>query len=113
MRARIVKAHLGLEDYLSSARPRFGRKRRWLREVVGTLPETYRQLSDVHGIPIGDFPELEKMRSKIQHMDQKRFEKVKRLDKRKLKQIDEILSVDIPALLKQVGKETVNASDTA
>lgn len=101
-RARLAKAHALVVDHLCSKLPTFTGVEKKKAELTEILPSIYKEVARLHSIPEGDFPDVDAMRTKLQTHDWSLF---KRLDSTKLKNLDILLSKDIPALLKLLPGE--------
>ncbi|KAF4680867.1 hypothetical protein FOZ60_003749 [Perkinsus olseni] len=99
-RARLAKTHACLMTYIKHEMPSMFGKNSKKRELIEHLDEVYEQVSKRYNLPIGDFPSVDYMRKELSHYD---FSKIKKA--RSLEPIDEILSNDIPALLKMIPRE--------
>jgi len=101
-RARLAKAHALLLEHLRSAMPTLWGQSEKQEELLKKLPSAYLEVSRQYNVPLGDFPDPDAMRAKLESQD---FTKFTRLDASKLEKLDVLLSVDIPALLRLVPVE--------
>lgn len=101
-RARLVKSHALLLDHLRNSMPSvFGQAQQW-EELLRKLASCYLEVSQRHGVPLGDFPEAESMKQKLAMTD---YTKLPRIDKIKIDKLNILLSNDIPSLLRLVPAE--------
>lgn len=98
-RARTARAHAFVLEHLRSAMPSVWGLREKQEELLGALPGIYVEVSRQRAVPLGDFPDLEIMRTKLADCD---FTKFKPVDKFKMDKLESLLSKDIPSLLKMV-----------
>ena len=64
--------------------------------------KVFRSVQREHGLPFGDFPDMEKFKEQVQELDFSRFPK---LDLKMLQSMDTVLSNDVPALMAQFPAE--------
>lgn len=96
-RVRAFKIHLLLIGHLRAKMPAVFGKDSAQRKMLDTLPEHFRQVQREHHLPVGDFPNVDRFREILSAFDFNKFPKV---SKSMVKQIDDVLSVDIPNLVK-------------
>jgi len=95
-RARLVRAHALLLEHLRAAMPLVWQRANTQKELLDSLPSIYQEVSRKHGVPLGDFPSVELMRSKLEGVD---LSQLRRLHRGKLQELESLLSEDVPALL--------------
>lgn len=101
-RARTARAHAFILEHLRNAMPSvWGIKEKQV-ELLKALPSVYVEVSRQCAVPLGDFPDLEVMRTKLAECD---FTKFKPVDKFKMDKLESMLAKDIPSLLKMVPGE--------
>mmetsp|Transcript_103596 Transcript_103596/g.322839 ORF Transcript_103596/g.322839 Transcript_103596/m.322839 type:complete len:464 (+) Transcript_103596:35-1426(+) len=101
-RARLVKSHALLLEHLRNSMPSmWGQAQQW-EELLRKLQSVYLEVSQKHGVPLGDFPETDSMRQKLAATD---YSKLPRIDKLKIDKLNTLLSNDIPSLLRLVPNE--------
>lgn len=76
--------------------PYFG-QRKAQEKLLDNLPEEFLKVQREHHLHAGDFPDVVRYREILSAFDISKFPK---LDKGMLKQIDDALTVDIPALVR-------------
>lgn len=101
-RARLTKAHALVIDHLYSSLPTFYGQEQKKLELIESLPTVYKEVSRLRNVPLGDFPDMDVLKAKLQTHDWSTF---KRLDSRKMDNLDALLSKDIPALLTLIPGE--------
>merc|ERR1719401_1171261 len=106
-RARRTLAHALLLEHLRSAMPSLWGLAEKQKELIDSLPQVYREVARQHGVPLGDFPDVDAMREKLCVED---FTKFRRLDRRKVENLKCLLSKDIPSLLAMVEGERTGGS---
>lgn len=99
-RARLAKVHAYIISYLRSQMPTLWGKDAKQRELIDNLNLVFYELHKKHHLPVGDFPEMQRMKEMLAHCDFKKFAK---LNQRLIDSMDEVLSRDIPRLMRQLG----------
>ena len=97
-RARSVKVHAYIIHYLRKQIPYVG-KREKQKRLIGRLESEFQAAARRYGLPKGDFPPLEPMRQAL--MEVKDISEFPKLDKRLVKEMDKVFSVEIPELLEK------------
>jgi GTPase SAR1 family protein len=98
-RARSVKVHAYLIHYLRKQLPFVIGKREKQRRLIGRLEAEFQGAARRYGLPKGDFPALEPMRQALYEI--KDLHDFPKLDKRLVREMDKVFSVDIPELLER------------
>ena len=101
-RARLAKVHAYIISYLRSQMPTLWGKDSKQRELIENLNLVFYELHKKHHLPVGDFPEMGRMKEMLRHCDFKKFQK---LNQRLINSMDEVLGRDIPKLMRQLGHE--------
>jgi len=101
-RARNAKAHALLLDFLHTSMPTFWGHAEKQDELIDTLEMVYQKVAWQHGVPIGDLPDIDLMQMKLSATD---FSKFKKIDKKKLAKLEQLLYKDIPDLQKFIAAE--------
>jgi hypothetical protein len=101
-RARLCKAHALLLEHLRSQMPTMWGHGDMQQQLIADLGRVYNEASRIHKVPMGDFPDVNWMREKLMQIE---FTQIKRLDPRKMQQVDELLRKGIPELLTMVPGE--------
>jgi GTPase SAR1 family protein len=109
-RARKCKAHATLIEYLRSQMPAMWGAREKQEELILELGRCYSECSRLHQVSIGDFPPVNVMRDKLQHVD---LTQVRRLDQYKMKGVADLLGRGIPGLMAMVPPEHEGEDMTA
>lgn len=95
-RVRAAKIHILLVGHLRAKMPMFG-KEKAQKKMLEELPEHFRQVQREYHLPPGDFPDVNRFREILSAFNLDNFPKV---SKSMVKVIDDVLSVDIPNLVK-------------
>ena len=102
-RARGVKVHAYIIHYLRKQLPyTFGKKEKQAR-LIGRLERELVMCARRYELPRGDFPPVEPLRQAL--LEIKDLSEFPKLDKRMVKDMDKVFSVDIPELLEQARGE--------
>eukprot|EP00438_Fugacium_kawagutii_P034444 Skav203487 [mRNA] locus=scaffold3956:63991:65274:+ [translate_table: standard] len=80
-RARLVRVLAFLLNHLRSKMPSFVGKSKEQKRLIETLPQVYQEIAKEKGLAMGDFPDPNLMREKLEKME---FSKFPKLDKKKL-----------------------------
>lgn len=96
-RCRACRIHLLLMGHLRSKLPSMFGKEKAAKSILAELPEHFRQVQREYHLPPGDFPDIGRFREILAGYDLALFPK---LDKKHVKQIEDVLSIDIPNLVK-------------
>jgi len=98
-RARSVKVHAYIIHYLRKQLPYTWGKREKQKRLIARLETEFSAAARRYGLPKGDFPSIEPFRkSLLEIRDLSEFPK---LDKRLVREMDKVFSVDIPDLLEK------------
>lgn len=102
-RARSVKVHAYIIHYLRKQLP----YNPWMRrdkhkQLVRRLEHEFTAAARRYGLPKGDFPSLEPMRQAL--MEIKDLGDFPKLDKKLIREMDKVFSVDIPELMERAKK---------
>lgn len=99
-RARSVKVHAYMIHYLRKQLPYNPWSRRdKQRRLIGRLESEFLGAARRYGLPKGDFPALEPFRQALYEI--KDLSDFPKLDKKLIKEMDKVFSVDIPELLER------------
>lgn len=98
-RARSVKVHAYIMHYLRKQLPYTWGKREKQRRLIDRLDREFVMCARRYELPRGDFPELEPFRQAL--LEIKDLSEIHKLDKKMVKEMDKVFSVDIPNLLLQ------------
>merc|ERR1711933_275306 len=71
-------------------------------KLIQNIQTIYMEISKEKGLPLGDFPDPRMMQEKLPSYD---FKKFKALDKKKMAALEDMLTVDVPRLLKLAPDE--------
>ncbi|PSC74976.1 EH domain-containing 1-like [Micractinium conductrix] len=97
-RVRAAKIHFLIMGHLRKQLPYFGQKKAQ-DKLLDNLAQEFAQVQREHHLHPGDFPDVNRYREILSAFDLSRFPK---LDKAMLRQVDDALSLDIPALMRQM-----------
>ena len=99
-RARSVKVHAYIIHYLRKQLPYAPwSKKEKQKRLIGRLEQEYIGAARRYGLPKGDFPSLEPMRRALYEI--KDLSEFPKLDKKLVREMDKVFSVDIPELLER------------
>lgn len=98
-RARSVKVHAYIIHYLRKQLPYTWGKREKQRRLIGRLESEFLAAARRYGLPKGDFPQLEPFRQALYEV--KDLAEFPKLDKKLIRDMDKVFSVDIPDLLEK------------
>ena len=98
-RARSVKVHAYIIHYLRKQLPYTWGKRDKQKRLIGRLESEFMAAARRYGLPKGDFPNVEPMRQALNEI--KDLSEFPKLDKRLVREMDKVFSVEIPELLEK------------
>ena len=98
-RARSVKVHAYIIHYLRKQLPYTWGKREKQKRLIGRLESEFMAAARRYGLPKGDFPPLEPFRQAL--LEIKDLSEFPKLDKKLVREMDKVFSVDIPELLEK------------
>jgi EH domain-containing protein 1 len=98
-RVRAAKIHFLIMGHLRKQMPYFGQKKAQQR-LLDRLPEEFVAVQREHHLHPGDFPDVQRYREILSAFDLSKFPK---LEKGLLASIDQVLSSDLPALMRRMG----------
>jgi EH domain-containing protein 1 len=102
-RARMAKVHAHLINHLRQQFGMFGKSKDQKRMLEDDkLAEHFRAVQQAHRLPVGDFPNMRRFREQVEKFEIWKFNK---LDKKQLAAMEEVLSRDIPALMRKLPQE--------
>ncbi|EFN59109.1 hypothetical protein CHLNCDRAFT_33853 [Chlorella variabilis] len=97
-RVRAAKIHFLIMGHLRKQIPYFGQKKAQ-EKLLENLAQEFQHVQREFHLHPGDFPDVERYREILSAFDLSRFPK---LDKAMIRQVDDALSLDIPALVRQM-----------
>jgi hypothetical protein len=100
-RARILRAHIAIMDYVKHQMPTFGREKKQ-QQITSNLQEEYGEISRLTKIPIGDFPPVSYYEKIFPLKD---FTKFNSTNEKITSQMDEILMRDLPNFMSMITPE--------
>ncbi|KAL6741106.1 hypothetical protein Aduo_014395 [Ancylostoma duodenale] len=106
-RARLAKVHAFIISELRKQMPSMIGREKKKKELIQNLDKIFEQLQREHNISPGDFPDVNKMREKLQNHD---FTKFNPLKPKLLEIVDGMLASDIARLMAQIPKEEAQLS---
>ncbi|KAL7579796.1 hypothetical protein ACA910_021930 [Epithemia clementina (nom. ined.)] len=98
-RARSVKVHAYIIHYLRKQLPYTWGRREKQKRLIARLDAEFMAAARRYGLPKGDFPPLEPMRQALYEI--KDLSEFPKLDKKFVREMDKVFSVDIPELLEK------------
>lgn len=116
-RARLAKVHAYVIAELRKQMPSMIGKEKKKKELIANLDKIYQQLQVCyrfstrlkaftlkleHNISIGDFPDIDRMRTVLEHQDFSKFNPIK---PKLIEVVDGMLQSDITRLMSQIPKE--------
>ena len=97
-RARLAKVHAYIVTHLRSQMPTlFGRANKQKR-ILDNLAGEFTTIHKQYNLPPGDFPDINRFRDALESVDLSTFPK---LNNRMIREMEEVLSKDIPLLMQQ------------
>lgn len=97
-RIRLIKVHVCILGFLRSQVPQWYGKAAIRKRQIETLDEVFEQVRTLHSLPVGDMPNVDRFRECLLHFDD--FEVFPLLDRNALRQLDDLITKDIPAIMK-------------
>jgi EH domain-containing protein 1 len=97
-RVRAARIHFLIMGHLRKQMPYFGQKKAQ-EKLLDNLANEFHHVQREFHLHAGDFPDVERYREILSAFDLSRFPK---LDKAMLRQVDDALSLDLPALMRQM-----------
>lgn len=98
-RARSVKVHAYIIHYLRKQLPYTFGKREKQRKLIDRLDREFIMCARRYELPKGDFPPLDSFRQAL--LEIKDLSEFPKLDKKMVKEMDKVFSVEIPELLER------------
>ena len=111
-RARAVKVHAFIIHYIRKQIAGWATVTVWdkgskQKELVDNLEKNFPLAAQRYNLPLGDFPDCDRMKSKLNDINDLR--EIARLDKRMVSEIEKMLQTDIPQLLERAIVRTSGA----
>jgi len=103
-RARILRAHIALMDYVKHQMPTFGREKKQ-QQLTSSLHDEYAEISRVSKIPVGDFPPVSYYEKVFPMKD---FTKFNSTNEKITAQMEEILMRDLPNFMSMITPEKIS-----
>jgi EH domain-containing protein 1 len=104
-RARSVKVHAYIIHYLKKQMPYMVGKSEKQKRLLDRLDKEFLACARRYNLPLGDFPNVDKYRKMLSEI--KDISDFKRLDKNLVYEMDKVLTVDIPLLLRKATPQQV------
>lgn len=95
-RARLARVHAFTIEHLRRELPSFFGKASKQAKLIENISEEFTKVQKMYNLPEGDFPEVEHFQECLRQIDLSTFPK---LSSRQMANLDEALSVDLPALM--------------
>jgi len=108
-RARLAKVHAHIIGKLRAEMPTMFGKEDKKSRLLANLNSLYKEIESENGFSPGDFPNVDSMRQALISWD---FNKFNNLDKNLVKNLDELLEVDISNLLASLPLESAPPSNS-
>jgi len=108
-RARLAKVHAYLMDHLKRKMPTMMGKEKKQKELIANLTTVYQEIAKEKGVALGDFPDPRMMQEKLAPLN---FSKFSKIDKKKMDELEHMLSVEVPKLLQMIPSEAETAPIT-
>uniref|UniRef100_A0A7N0T5T9 Uncharacterized protein n=1 Tax=Kalanchoe fedtschenkoi TaxID=63787 RepID=A0A7N0T5T9_KALFE len=99
-RARAAKTHAYIISHLKKEMPAVTGKTKAQRKLIDNLEEVFKKIQKEYHLPPGDFPDVEQFRETLSGYI---LDKFKKLKPKMIQDVDDMLSHDIPELLKNCG----------
>jgi EH domain-containing protein 1 len=99
-RVRSLKIHCLICSALRDSMPTMFGKESKQAKLVGRLEETFLKVQQKYDLAVGDFPALEPFR---EHLRSVKIDSFSKLTPDKVKLLDEIMEIEIPALMQRFG----------
>lgn len=97
-RARMAKVHTYIIAHLRNQFGWFGKEKTQEKLLHGLLTE-FKKVQQKHNLPMGDFPHVARFRETLTRFQINKFPK---LPEKMMEEMEQVLSVDIPRLMKQL-----------
>lgn len=97
-RLRAAKIHLLVIGHMRKQMPTLFGKEKAQKKMLDELEDVFKQVQREHHLPPGDFPDVNRFREILSAYDFTTFPK---LTKQMVQQIDNVLTIDVPNLVKQ------------
>ena len=107
-RARLAKVHAYILAHLRSEMPTLFYKQSKKESLIENLAEVFNQIHKQRQLPVGDFPNVRRMKEQLEEYDFTRFPK---LNQSLIDVVDQMLAVDISKLMKMLPREEAVAKD--
>jgi len=104
-RARLVRTHAHIISHLREKMPLLISKESTQQDLIKNLQREYKEIERVKKIPLGDFPDVAMMQQKLKSHDFSEFQKE---SERLMKQIELVLTFDLPQLMKLIQPPKAN-----
>ena len=100
-RIRIIKVHVCILGYLRSQMPRWYGKKKARGLLLEALDGVFTHVQHHYSLPVGDFPNVDRFRECLENFDD--FTVFPNIDHNALRQLDDLIGKDIPAIMKGSG----------
>ena len=102
-RTKRAKIHALIMDYMKNETPAVFGKDAKKKQLLANLEGIFEEIRKKHNIAARDFPDVEKMRRRLETLD---FKMLKNLDPRLIKAADSVMEKELPKLLQYVYHST-------
>ena len=107
-RARLAKVHAYVLTHLRGEMPSLFGKQSKKEELIQNLDKVFMQVHKARQLPVGDFPNVHRMREQLVEYDFTRFAK---LHMALIAAVDDMLATDISRIIKMLPKEEAVTKD--
>ncbi len=106
-RIRLIKVHLCILGYLRQQMPRFGGNSRTRTHLLKNLEQVFETVQNQYGLSEGDMPDVNDFRERLAASFED-FRTIPVLDPKDLDDLEEILTVSLPSVMRGASKVTNN-----
>lgn len=99
-RIRIIKVHVCLLGYLKHKTPKWVGKKKAMETLINNLDDVFDDVRIKYQLSAGDFPVADEFRKSLEEIED--FSKLPFADKQTLRKLDDIIKINIPALMSGV-----------
>jgi len=107
-RIRIIKVHICIMTYLKKNTPTWFGKKKAMEQMIENLEDVFDAVRVEYKLSVGDFPDVDEFARCLEDVDD--FSDLVAADKKTLRRLDELITKDIPAIMK--GAAGLSGPDT-
>ena len=108
-RARLAKVHAYIINDLRNEMPSLWGKAKKQEKILNNLPQFFQKIAQKHRLPLGDFPHVGRFRNMLKNYELNKFPG---LNEKMVRKMEEVLSTDIPALMREMQHPQARRSDS-